>query len=158
MSRDKINRATKALVHWSEIIDDIEQLRQEYEEAGWETAALHPGDVAAGDVTDEGVGFSLVVPESEFEALERLVSDGDPTYDEFEAYRAPADDLDVYVVVLKSTASRRSILLPLFYDSTNETKIADSIQSNSSIHIEITMIGSDSKYIFTIEESRIFAG
>ncbi|WP_136602744.1 DUF7529 family protein [Salinigranum halophilum] len=157
MSRDKINRVNKALVHWNEITDEIAQLRQEYESSGWETVVLHPGDVTAGTVTDGGPGFQLVVPDSEFNALEDLVGEREASFDEFEVYHAPTDDLTFYIVVLRAASLQRAVFLPVFYDPTNNIEITNSVNHNLSISIEITVIGENKLYKFLIEDSEVFS-
>lgn len=156
MSRDKINRMNKALVHWNEITGEIAQLRQEYESSDWDTEVLHPGDVTAGTVTDGDPGFRLVVPDSEFNALEDLVGEREASFDEFEVYHAPTDDLTFYIVVLQAASLQRAVFLPIFYDPTKDTEITSSVDEDLIISIEVTTIGGNKLYKFIIEDSEVF--
>ncbi|AUV84190.1 hypothetical protein C2R22_21715 (plasmid) [Salinigranum rubrum] len=156
MSRDKINRMNKALLHWNEITDEIAQLREEYESSGWNTVVLHPGDVTAGTVSDDSPGFRLVVPSSELEALEDLVGETEASFDEFEVYHAPTDDLTFYVVVLQAASFRRAVFLPVFYDPTRDSEITEAVNNCSHILIETTTIDENRTYRFTIEDTDVF--
>ena len=156
MSRDKINRVNKALVHWEEVADEVVQIQEEYKASGWDTIVLHPGDVTVGTVSDGSPGFRLVIPESEFEALDDLIGEADDTFDSFEVYNAPTEDLTFYVVALKSPALERIIFLPVFYNPEKDAEITDSLDNEHPISIECKKIGSDNKFVFKIEDTGIF--
>jgi len=155
MSRDKINRMNKALVHWSEIADEIAQLQEQYESTAWDTVVLHPGDVTAGTVTDGSPGFQLVVPASEFDTLEDLVRETEASFDEFEVYHAPTDDLTFYVMILQAASLQRAIFFPVFYNPITDSEITDAVNENSPISIEVGKIGDEKSYKFTIINSSV---
>lgn len=158
MTRDKINRMNKALVHWDEVNEAIERISQEYEGLSWGTLVLHPGDVStrAGD-TDEGkFGFQLVIPDSELTSLADLVGDTHGAYDEFEVYRAPNDELSVFIVVMKSADMDQAIVFPIYYDSITEQRFVELCQERDSLHVRLTDLVNSDEYQFKLDNPGLF--
>lgn len=158
MTREKFNRMNKALIHWDETMAEIETIAREYEESGWQTLVLHPGDVSttAGEPADQPVGFHVVVPESELDALAEMVGENDDTYDEFEVYRAPDDDLLLFVVIVKSLARDRAILFPIYYDPNIDSQFVEEIGKQDTIHTNITNLSKTEIFSFSHDKPSLF--
>ena len=157
MSREKVNRANKALVRWAEMTEEIEALTREYEEAGWETLVLHPGDVAPRPAAaDRGPAFGLVVPDSELDALAELVGDRDDAYDEFEVHRAATESLELFAVVLKATELERAVCYPAYYDPATDLGFVEDVRESDTIYTNVTNLGGSRAFSFGHEKPRLF--
>lgn len=155
MSREKFNRMNKALIHWPDLLDDIEALTDEYEESGWETLVLQPGDVAATTV-DGDPHFRLVVPESEVDALAEVVGEDEDAFDEFEVHRAPADDLLLFVVVVKSTERARAVFLPIYYDPEVDREFVETARERDTIYTDVTNLNGARQFSFGHDKPSLF--
>lgn len=157
MAREKFNRMNEALIHWEDVMDDVEALTDEYEESGWETLVLHPGDVVTTtDAADGEPGFRLVVPESELDALAEAVGDGEDAFDEFEVHRAPTDDLSLFVVVVKSTGRGRAVFFPVYYDPDADREFVETARERNTIYTDVTNLNRTRQFSFAHEKPSLF--
>lgn len=158
MTREKFNRMNKALIHWEEVIEGIEELSDEYKESGWKTLILHPGDVSttANEASNQKVGFRLVVPESELDALANTVGDDEESYNEFEVHNAPADDLLLFVVVVKSTKREEAIIFPLYYEPEIDREFVEAASEQDMIYTDITNLNQSRQFSFGHDKPTLF--
>lgn len=110
----------RAAEFWDDIISDMEATADEYEAEGWDTLQLHPGDVTAlvPDETDNRFGIDVLVPDDEFGELEALI-EGGVAFDAYEAFRAMADGLVLFVVAMEDRDREVAVLYPAYYDAQN---------------------------------------
>jgi hypothetical protein len=103
-----------AMANWDEVIADLEATAAEYEEAGWETLQIHPGDVAilTGE-DDAGPGLDILVPDPEFEELADVVETGQDV-EETAVFRAGIEGVTYLVIVLQH-ADGTAVLVPAYY-------------------------------------------
>lgn len=157
MSREKVNRANKALVRWAEMTEEIEALTREYEDAGWETLVLHPGDVAPRPADgDREPEFRLVVPDSELDALAELVGERDDAYDEFEVHRAATEALEMFAVVVKATDLERAVCYPVYYDPATDVEFVEDVRDSNTTYTDITNLGESQVFSFVHEKPTLF--
>lgn len=154
MSREKINRSNKALIHWEDLLDDVKTIASEYESDGWETLVLHPGDVST--ITEGNTGFRLVVPKSELEMLGEAVEGDEESFNEFELHRAPAEDLFLFVVVVKSSDHNRTISFPAYYDPETDEEFVTAVREQGSVFSEITNLDQSQRYSFCHDDPSLF--
>jgi len=158
MSREKVNRANKALVRWAEMTEEIEALTREYEEAGWETLVLHPGDVAVRPADgDREPTFGLVVPDSELDALAELVGDRDDAYDEFEVHRAATEALAMFAVVVTAAELERAVCYPVYYDPATDVEFVEDVRDSDTIYTNVTNLAESQVFSFAHEKPTLFA-
>jgi len=110
----------RAMEFWDDIIADMEATADEYEEAGWETLQLHPGDVTTLSPDDDSdmFGLDVLVPNNEFDAVEAHLED-DVSFDAYEAYRATGEGLVLLVVAMEDHDAEVAVLYPTYYDPSN---------------------------------------
>jgi hypothetical protein len=154
MSRKKINRSNKALVHWEDVLDDINTLAAEYESEGWETIVLHPGDVST--TVEENAGFRLVVPESELEVLDEAVKKDEESFSEFELHRAPAESLLMFVVTVKSNKHDQAIFFPTYYNPEVDKDFITAVQKQGAVFTKITNLDQSRQYSFCHSDPALF--
>lgn len=139
---------------WEQVVEEMEATAAEYREAGWETQALHPGDVVPLPPTwdpdsDDQVGFDVLVPGSEFEALEELV-DG-ATFDAYEAYRAKAGDVVFVVVVMQASDDGKAVVYPLYYRRSRASELIDRARTDGETRTYVRPLSDERRVVFTHE-------
>ncbi|MFC4448693.1 DUF7529 family protein [Halorussus aquaticus] len=110
----------RAAEFWDDILADMEATAGEYENDGWDTLQLHPGDVTAlvPDEDDERFGIDVLVPDDEFGELETLL-EAEVTFDAYEVFRATGDGLVLFVVAMEDSDAETAVLYPAYYDAQN---------------------------------------
>jgi hypothetical protein len=152
---------------WDETIADMEATAAEFREAGWETVELHPGAVTqlpAGE-TEDGyldarVGLDVLVPGNEFEAVTDAVGGIDAeddqetavSYDEYEAFRAQANDVVFLVVVMKSPETERAVLVPVYYDVQDADETLTRVREREEMRLFVRPLDDSERVVFTQQE------
>lgn len=110
-----------AMNYWDRVIEDMEATAEEYEEEGWETHQLHPGDIhpLAGDEAGR-VGLDVLVPDDEYEAVEALFAEG-IDFDNYRVYKNQQGSVVFALVAMEDSSSGHAVLLPLFYSVSDES-------------------------------------
>lgn len=158
MAREKLNRINKVLIYWESILDEVEELTDEYENSGWETLVLHPGDVTptASNIADGKTGFRLVVPESELDALAEIIDEDNSAFTEFEVFRSPADELMVFVVILKSPERERAVFFPVYYDPKMDREFVESVRNRDVIYTAVSDLGQSRRVLLSHDNPTLF--
>jgi len=157
MNRDKFNRMNKVLVQWKEMTDEIEHFRQEYDKQGWETLVLHPGDVVPKpSENDAAPKFKLVVPDSELHELSEFVAEKESEYDEYEVHKADADEVEIFLMILKSIQNQRALFYPVYYDPDVDVQFVDDIGDSNIVHTTITDLGKSQEFVFFHDQPELF--
>lgn len=107
---------------WENVIEDMEVTAAEYENEGWTTLQIHPGDVAVlgdhlgaeGEEIPGSPGLDIVTPDDEFRKLAELLDDGF-TVDNVEVYRADQDSMAYVVTVMEDSDRETAVLAPAYY-------------------------------------------
>lgn len=120
----------RAAEFWDDIVSDMEATAAEYEEGGWDTLQLHPGDVTAlvPDEDDPKFGVDVLVPDDEFAEVEQRL-DGGVSFDAYEAFRAMADGLVLFVVAMEDRENEVAVLYPAYYDAQNAQPMLQAAQT-----------------------------
>ncbi|WP_246022907.1 DUF7529 family protein [Halosimplex halophilum] len=136
--------------HWEDLIGDMEATAAEFEDAGWETLQLHPGDVTA--VTGDRWGFDVLVPDDEFERLREWVDAGD--FDEHDVYRVESG-IHFALVVLKDEGGERAVCCPLYYDDAAVEGLGEVAAGEGRVYTHVRNLAEE--YVtFSHEEPELF--
>lgn len=108
---------------WDTLVEDMDARAAEYESDGWETVTLHTADVTALEGRhDDRVGLSVLVPDDEFDELERVL--GAETVESTDVYRTRVQGYVAFLLAVE-TDGETAILCPGYYalsdDSVDET-------------------------------------
>jgi hypothetical protein len=114
MSAD--NPFGKVVGHWEAVVEEMEATAEQYRNAGWETAELHPGDVTVVPADHEEFGIVAIAPDDEFEALLELV--WGRTFDEYEVFRGDTEGMVFALVVVQAADKEAAVFLPVYYERT----------------------------------------
>jgi hypothetical protein len=147
----------RAAEYWDDIMADMEATAAEYEAEGWDTVQLHPGDVTAlvpGE-DDQRFGIDVLVPDDEFAEVEALLESG-VTFDAYEAFRAMADALVLFVVAMEDREQEVAVLYPAYYDAKNAQAMLKAAQDAGEMRSYVRTL-SQEQIEFTHEEPANFA-
>jgi len=146
---------SRAMPHWESVIADMEATTAEYDDEGWDTVELHPGDVTPLWMDEDGeFGLDVLVPDNEFEDLEDLM-DGGVSFDAFEAYRALADGLVFAVIVMEDHGSETAVLYPVYYDVQGSEEMLSDAAEAGKMYSFIRTLGED-RIRFTHDDPSLF--
>lgn len=110
----------EAMNFWDEIVSDMEATAAEYEQQGWDTLQLHPGDVAVlpGETPEgdrvEKFGIDVLVPDNEFEDVEAMLGRG-VAFDTYEVFKAEVAGMVYLLVAMEDTDEDAAMLYPAYY-------------------------------------------
>ncbi|WP_227375292.1 DUF7529 family protein [Haladaptatus halobius] len=144
----------RAMPFWENVLSDMDATAAEYEESGWETLQLHPGDVTPlWTERDDEFGLDVLVPDNEFETLETLL-DG-VEFDAFEAFRALGDGLVFLVVVMEDYDAETAVCYPAYYDVQGDEKMLVDAMAAGEMHTFVRTL-SDDRIRFTHDDPDVF--
>jgi hypothetical protein len=145
---------------WEAVIDDMEATATEYREAGWTAVELHPGDVTplppvqGGEALDDDrVGLDVLVPDNEFDAVERVADAA--TFDSYEAYRAQAGSIVFAVAAIEATASEEVVLVPLYYRAADAQEMTRRALERGRLELFVRTLSNDRSVVFSQTEPQL---
>lgn len=98
---------------WDMLVADMDEQAEAYEADGWETVTLHTADVTALDGSyGDRVGFSVLVPDNEFDDLEDVLAE--ETVESTDVYRTQVQGYLAFLLAVE-TDGRTAILCPGYY-------------------------------------------
>jgi hypothetical protein len=146
----------RAAEFWDDIVSDMDATADEYAADGWDTLQLHPGDVTAlvpGE-DDDRFGIDVLVPDDEFGELETLL-EGDSSFDAYEAFRAMADGLVLFVVAMEDREQEVAVLYPAYYDAKNAQGMLTAAENAGEMRTYVRTLTND-RIEFTHDEPQNF--
>jgi hypothetical protein len=120
---------------WDALLADMRAEAAAYEEEGWTTLQLHPGDVTARDGSFEDLGLDVLVPDNEFDRLEPALSEG---VERYEVYRSTAGHYVALLFVLEVVDRELAVFVPAYYSGRDEA--AGTLLRKAQDNGELTLI------------------
>ncbi|WP_254765984.1 DUF7529 family protein [Salinilacihabitans rarus] len=173
------------LEFWEAFVDDVAATADAYRESGWDVLELHPGDVApqpgpldrptlGGDEGDgdadagadadpapdpdvDRLGFDVLVPDDEFDALESLLDDGFAA-SSYETFRAERGGAAFVLVVERDEASERAVFVPLHYRPSDTERLRRLASQRGVVHAYVRPLSRRRVVTFSHEEPDSFFG
>jgi hypothetical protein len=149
-----------AVDRWEAVLDDMEATAADYRDEGWTVVELHPGDVTplppamGGEALDDDrVGLDVLVPDNEFETVEREAEDA--TFDSYDAYRAQAGSVVFAVVAVEATASELAVLVPLYYRAADAKEMARRALDRGRLDLFVRPLADDRRVVFSQEQPEL---
>jgi hypothetical protein len=105
---------------WDTLLADMRTEAATYEDEGWETLELHPGDVTARDGSVEDLGLDVLVPDNEFADLEAALADG---VDRYEVLRSTAGHYVALLFVVEAAGRDLAVFVPAYYSSRDDAAV-----------------------------------
>lgn len=168
---------------WEQVVADMEATAADYEDRGWETLELHPGDVTvvAGEETEaeadkagakaeaeaeadkaegaEGTeeagpsGFDVLLPDNEFEELQSLVDRG-VEFDQYEVFRAESD-IVYALVAMEDTDEQVAVCYPLYYEARSAADLFARARETGELHAYLRRLDGE-RIAFTYTDPELF--
>lgn len=147
--------------YWQDLLDDTAATAREYEDEGWETLVLTPGDVTPRYDSDQPDGLSVLVPDPDHEELADLVAEGQ--FDDVEVYRNTGGPVVFLLVVERDTDEETAILIPAYYNAVTHSEFVETVESAGRMPIHVRALGAaealrfvhDSVSLFTPESDEL---
>jgi hypothetical protein len=97
---------------WEAVVEDMAATAAEYEDQGWRSLQLHPGDVSVSEA--DPPGFAVLAPDSEYDRLAAFVEEG-VAFTDYRVFGAAEDGLVFLVVAAEDADAETAVLCPLYY-------------------------------------------
>ncbi|SDK08788.1 hypothetical protein SAMN05216226_11740 [Halovenus aranensis] len=140
--------------YWQDLLDDTAATANEYEENGWDTLALTPGDVTPRYDSEKPDGLSVLVPDSEYDHLADLTEQ--KTFDSVEVYKNTGGPMVFLLVVEKDVAAETAVLIPAYYNAGAHAEFVETIESLGEMPIHVRALGGDEALRFVHDSVPLF--
>jgi hypothetical protein len=136
--------------HWKQLVLEMEESAEEHRKAGWRTAILHP--TASGVIDGEEPGLGVVVPRTEFDGLDEIVSVRE--IDEYEVLRADLPGEIQTLTILYSADGEAAIFVPAAVDADRLDGLRAVVSDTFYTHV--TPPEDDATVSFTHDDPSLF--
>ncbi|MFC7057295.1 DUF7529 family protein [Halovenus salina] len=140
--------------YWQDLLDDTAVIADEYEEKGWETLTLTPGDVTPRYDSEKPDGLSVLVPDPEYDRLSELTDTG--TFDNVEVYRNTGGPMVFVLVVEENTADETAVLIPAYYNAVAHSEFVETVESLGEMPIHVRALGGETAIRFVHDAVSLF--
>lgn len=142
---------------WDDVLADMEATAESYREEGYSVLEIHPGDVAAPEGTNGGRwGLDILVPDDEFEELERMTQHEDVSFDESEVFRGTMAGLVVLVVSMLDRDNEEAIVFPAYYDIDQSQGLLNRARETGKMPTHLRPLDVETTVTFTHQEPSLF--
>lgn len=142
---------------WGDVLTDMEVTASTYEDDGWETLLIHPGDVTVLDGEDgDRFGLDVLVPDNEYEAVEERIRSGFDV-DDYEVFTAIDGGFVFLLMALRDRERRTAVFVPTYYSvgGKDTTTMLSRANDRGVIHTYLRRL--DGEYIeFTHDDPDLF--
>ncbi|MCU4741042.1 DUF7529 family protein [Natronoglomus mannanivorans] len=142
---------------WSAFLEEAGAVADEYRDDGWDVIDVQPGDVTPVDVPDhERFGFSVLVPDSEYDAVESFVEDESIAFETSEVfYHTAGETVFVLAVELDETAET-AVVIPLYYRRPRTRELVTTALENGELPVHVRRLSVDQWVTFAHDEPSLF--
>ncbi|ELZ33958.1 hypothetical protein C474_03325 [Halogeometricum pallidum JCM 14848] len=139
------------------VVGETEATAASYRDAGWAVTELHPGDVRPVPAyLDTGgtdrAGLDVLVPDGEFEAVERLVEEGSfGAHDTYGARRAEGDQTVFAVVVMRDESAAEAVAIPVYYAVAEAAPMLERVDARGEMRLYVRPPSTDRRVEFAQE-------
>mgnify|MGYP006300909499 CR=1 FL=1 len=146
-----------AAAAWKEVLGDMQATAASYEEDGWQTLQIHPGDVTVrdGDV-DRRIGLDILIPDNEFASVRNRLESGF-ALDDYEVFTAVDGGFVLLLLALRDHDRPEAVLVPAYYSAASRDTESMFASATDRGWINTYLRRLDGEYIeFTHEEPELF--
>lgn len=140
---------------WTDLVADAEAIEAEYREDGWEVLSVEPGDVSPVD-KEERFGLSVLLPGSEYEAVEEVVEREGISFDEAEVYRRTVGEIVFVLVVERDPTSEVAVVVPLYYSPQWPGEIVETAVEEGVLEIHLRPLSVENWVTFSHDDPSLF--
>ncbi len=132
---------------WEDLIADTDATAEEYAAAGYDTIAIHPGDVVA--IVDDLL-IEVLAPGDEYRELTALATD--LSVDEFDVYRAEEGGVAFALVAALDHDAEVAVCVPLYLHLQDVDDLNLAADDAGHVHVHVRPLSDESRVEFTLEE------
>jgi len=132
---------------WEDLIADTETTAEEYESAGYDAVAIHPGDVVA--LVDDLV-IEVLAPGDEYRELSDLATN--LSVDEFDLYGAEEGGVKFAIVAALDHDAEVVVCVPLYLKLQDADDLDLAASDAGHVHVHVRPLSDDSRVEFTLED------
>ncbi|GAB7010714.1 DUF7529 family protein [Halorubrum trueperi] len=121
--------AEAAMQNWDMTLGDLNKISVEYENDGWETVVLHPGEVQVVSKDEDLPGLDVLIPDDEYRELEATLESG-VSFDSYEVYKDLLDGVVHLIVVLEDASANTVLMYPAYYGPEDSRLITNGCREN----------------------------
>lgn len=132
---------------WEDLIEDTETTAAEYEAAGYETLAIHPGDVV---VLLDDLAIDVLAPGNEYRPLTDLVEG--TTVDEFDVYTAQEGGVAFALVAALDHDESTAVCVPIWVELSEADELTVAAREAGQVHLHVRPLSNDERVAFTLED------
>lgn len=129
---------------WDDVLADARATAAEYREDGWDVLELHPGDVTP--LTDDPVGFDVLVPDNEYADLRTTVDGVD--FDRTSVYRAEDGGVRFYVTVPEAAETGQAVVVPTFLVLDDLPALRQCAEEAGTMYTHVRTLAADERVTF----------
>ncbi len=135
---------------WSDLIADLEATADELREAGYETVAVHAGDVTprADELT-----LDVLVPDNEFDRLRTLA--GEATVDEFAVYAATEGQVTFAVVAGRDSEAGVAVCWPVYVTAADGGPLRERALAADRLEFRLRPLANDREVRFAMSDPAV---
>lgn len=135
---------------WSDIVADLEATADELREAGYETIAVHAGDVTprADELT-----LDVLVPDNEFDRLRALAADA--TVDEFAVYAATEEQVTFAVVAGRDPEAGVAVCWPVYVTAADGGSLRERALAADRLEFRLRPLANDREVRFAMSDPAV---
>ncbi|WP_114575951.1 hypothetical protein [Saliphagus sp. LR7] len=142
---------------WPTFLADAADIAAEYREAGWEVVECDPGDVTAVASTDhDRFGFSVLVADDEYEAIEELFDRAE--FDSVEVFSHAVEGVVFVLAVERDEEREVAVTVPIFYRRAGSQDLFEVAEDRGELPIHLRTPSGDRWLTFSHDEPSLFAG
>ncbi|WP_224333567.1 DUF7529 family protein [Haloprofundus halobius] len=151
---------------WEAVVADMEATAEAYREDGWQAVELHPGDVIplsasgvdGGANRDDGSGdawsgLDVLLPGNEFSSVEATVESA--AFDESEVLRTREGSVVLAVLVMRASAEKQAVLVPLYYDVGEIAGVANAARTAGRLDVALRPLSNDQRVLFSLDDPEL---
>ena len=135
---------------WEDVMADLEATAEEYRDEGYETLAIHTGDVTP---LPDKLALDVLAPGNEYRELEALAESFE--LDEFEVYAAVEGEITFALIALVDDDRDEAVLCPVFYHHSVIEAFGEQVETVGSIQLQIRPLSDESRVTFTLEDTEL---
>lgn len=140
---------------WKDLLADAEAIAEEYRDRGWEVLTVEPGDVAP--VTkEERFGFSVLLPDSEYDAVEDLVDRDAAGFGEAEVYRRSVGNTVFALAVELDETTETAVVVPLYYVPAETEAVLETAAEEGELLVHLRPLSIENWVTFSHDDPSLF--
>lgn len=144
---------TEVAGRWADLIADLEATAAELDNAGYDVATVHAGDITP--IPGEST-VDVLAPDDELDRVKTVVAEAVP--DEFAVYTATEGRVIFAVIAAQDPARHTAVCWPVFVTATAAEELTDQAQTTGQIAFRLRPLADNEAVRFVLSEPALLLG